>query len=303
MRLIKFIRCFYYNLQKNELMLRAAALAYYAIFSIFPLLLLITAAIGVILRNPAKQRAIIDSIASFMPSGASTIVSLIKSIVLSSAISTSIVAILTLFWSATGFLRGLLATVDRIHAEKYTRSSLHMRAIGIVIILLSIPALFLTLMLASFSHEIIRFISLPDFMASMLNVTANQASLFIIASIAFYLILRYVPAERPRRRIAFTSAIVTSIGWAAVSYGFAWYLNSDFAHFSVVYGSIGVVIALMLYLYLMNLILLIGAQLNALLSRYPHCTTPHVDGLDDLFNLLHVPIPEEKNLEDEHLPS
>lgn len=294
MRLIKFIRCFYYNLQKNELMLRAAALAYYAIFSIFPLLLLITTAIGIILRNPTKQRAIIDSIAAFMPAGASTIISLIKSIVLSSAIS-SIVAVLTLIWSATGFLRGLLATVDRIHAEKYTRSSLHMRAIGIVIILLSVPALFLTLILASFSHSIIQFIPLPDVMASMLNVIANQASLFVIASIAFYLILRYVPAERPRRRIAFTSAIITSIGWAAVSYGFAWYLSSGLAHFSVVYGSIGVVIALMLYLYLMNLILLIGAQLNALLSRYPHCTTPHVDGLDDLFTLLHVPIPEEKS--------
>ena len=244
MHLIKFIRCFYYNLQKNELTLRAAALAYYAIFSIFPLLLLITAAIGVILRNPAKQRAIIDAIAAFMPSGADAIVSLIKSIVLSSAIP-SIIAVLTLIWSATGFLRGLLATVDRIHAEKYTRSSLHMRAIGIVIIFLSIPALFLTLMLASFSHEIIRFIPLPDFMASTLNVIANQASLFIIASIASYLILRYVPAERPHRRIALTSAIVTSIGWAIVSYGFAWYLSSGLAHFNVVYGSIGVVIALM----------------------------------------------------------
>lgn len=291
--IVKFVRCFYYNMIRNELFLRAAALTYYAVFSIFPLLILITSLLGFVLQDPEKQQAIIDAVINLIPHGAEIITNLLQDVIAARTIP-NIIAVITLLWSATGFLRGLLSAIDLIHSKEYTHNSFVMRGIGVIIILLTIPALFLLLFLSSLSSIIINilFIPLPGYLNSLLNVLASGSAVFIIATLAFFLMMHYIPSRQAPTRVSFLSSMLTALIWVLLGYGFSWYLSSGFSNFNVVYGSIGAVMALMLYLYLTSTVILFGAQFNAALANFGECQTPYIQGLDELLRRLRLPLPQ-----------
>jgi len=298
LQVIRFIRCFYYGLLRNELFLRAAALTYYAIFSIFPIIVLISSIIGWILRDPQKQQAVINAIINLMPKGTDIITNLLQSVIRTSAI-TNAIALLTLLWSATGFLRGLLSAIDLIHSREYTHSTFMMRGIGVIIIMLSVPALFILLLLTGLSTQILQAFPHSREWGPVFSILSSGMPVFSIAALTFFLMLRYIPGHRTTTQTAFISALITAGAWLLLGYGFAWYLQSGFANFNVIYGSIGAVMALLLYLYLSNVIILFGAQINATLAVFQTCTTPYIAGLDDLLRFLHLPLPE---ISDEELP-
>jgi membrane protein len=297
----KFIRCYYYNMLRNELFLRAAALTYYAIFSIFPLLILLTTLLALIMRNPDRQQAVIDAVINMMPAGTEIITDLIQSVVASRTVP-SIIAVITLLWAATGFLRGLLSAIDLIHSREYTHGSIVMRGVGVLVILLTVPGLFLLLFLSSISALLLEFIpfDFPSQIDSLLHVLASGFVVFIVATLAFFLLMHYAPTRRAPARITMISSLITAAAWVLLGYGFSWYLSSGFSNFNVVYGSIGAVMALMLYLYLTNAVILLGAQINASLGHFGNCQTPHIDGFDDFLKFLHLPLPEIN--EEEHPP-
>lgn len=288
---IQFLRCFYYGMFRNELFLRSAALTYYAIFSIFPITILITTIAGWILQDPEKQQAIINAFIDLMPHGTEIITDLLQSVISTSTI-TSIIAMLTLLWSATGFLRGLLSAIDLIHSRQYTHSTFVMRGIGVIIIILAVPALFILLLLTGISSQFLRSFPLPQEWKPAVDLLASGLPVFFIAAIAFFLMLRYIPGQRTPIGTTLISAFVTALVWVLLGYGFSWYLRSGFANFNVIYGSIGAVMALMLYLYLSNVVILFGAQTNAALAYFQTCSTPHIGGLDDVLKFLHLPLPE-----------
>ena len=290
---VTFVRCFYYSMVRNELFLRSAALTYYAVFSIFPLLILLSSLLGLILENPVKQQSMINAIINLIPEGAKIITDLLQNVVASRAVP-SIIAAITLLWSATGFLRGLLSAIDLIHSREYTHNSFVMRGIGVLIILLAAPSLFLLLLLASLSSFIIDFIpfALPGYLISLLTILASGFAVFIMATLAFFLMMRYIPSRRPPTRTALISSTITSLAWVTLGYGFSWYLSSGFSNFNVVYGSIGAVMALMLYLYLTNVVILFGVQINASLANFNECKAPYIPGFDDTLRKLKLPLPE-----------
>ncbi len=288
---VRFIRCFYYGMLRNELFLRSAALTYYAIFSIFPITVLISSIVGWILQDPEKQQTVIQAIISLMPEGTEIITDLLQSVISTSTI-TSIIALLTLFWSATGFLRGLLSAIDLIHSRQYTHSTFIMRGIGVIIIILAAPALFFLLLLTGLSSQILREFPLPDNLNHIVNVFSSGVPVFLIAALAFFLMLRYIPGERTSARTSLISALLTATAWLVLGYGFAWYLRSGFANFNVIYGSIGAVMAMMLYFYLSNVVILVGAQINAVLGHFDQCHAPYISGLDDVLKFFRLPLPE-----------
>ena len=289
----KFIRCFYYHMIRNELFLRAAALTYYAIFSIFPMLVLITTLLGIVLQDVDRQQAVIQAIINLMPDGTEIITDLLKSVVASRTVP-SIIAVITLLWSATGFLRGLLSAIDLVHSREYTHSSFMMRGIGGIVLVLTVPALFLLLFLSTISSVLIEYlpVDLPYYLDYLLKVLANGTIVFVMATAVFFLMMHFIPSRRAPARVTFVSSLITALAWVLLGYGFSLYLSSGFAKFNVIYGSIGAVMALMLYLYLTNAVVLLGAQLNASLARFEECRTPYIAGFDEFLKFMRMPLPE-----------
>ncbi len=74
---------------------------------------------------------------------------------------------------------------------------------------------------------------------------------------------RWVPTVHVPWYASFWGALAASIGWKAVSTGFAWYLGSGFARYQLVYGSLGAIVAFLFLIYIIALITLFGAHLTA----------------------------------------
>lgn len=76
------------------------------------------------------------------------------------------------------------------------------------------------------------------------------------------------PSERPKRKYVFPGAFISLLSWLAFSIGFAYYVD-NMANYSVVYGSIGAIIILLMWFYFSAITILMGAECNhALLSVY-----------------------------------
>lgn len=85
--------------------------------------------------------------------------------------------------------------------------------------------------------------------------------------ITFFLIYKYVPNKRLKFSNIIVGTIFTTVGWVTASLLFSFYVNS-FANYEKVYGSLGGVFALIIWLYISALIILLGGELNALSSYF-----------------------------------
>jgi membrane protein len=76
-------------------------------------------------------------------------------------------------------------------------------------------------------------------------------------------VYRWVPGTRVKGYEAFLGAVVAAVGWELAQGGFSWYLTSGLARYQLIYGSLGAVIAFMLWLYVTAVVVLYGAHLSA----------------------------------------
>lgn len=86
---------------------------------------------------------------------------------------------------------------------------------------------------------------------------------FIIAAVAFTLLYRYGPSRRPARwRWVAFGGVLAALAWLAISLTFSWYVN-NVAHLGVTYGSLGAMVAYMIWMWVSAMVVLIGAELNS----------------------------------------
>ena len=278
--MLRFLRCFYHRWLKHEASLRAAALTYYAVFSIFPMLLLMTSGAGWLLRDPAYQKRVTEVFISLAPQGSMAIVRLVQDIVFSHSV-TNYMAALTLLWSASGFWRGLLAAIAVIHDGKLSRNGLLLRAWSVALLGVLMFGLLVMLAVLSLATRIIAL--LPAGKNSvLLNTSVHHLVIFGAASTAFYLLFRLIPTRKSHRWQTLLAASLTAAAWAAVNNGFAQYLATSLQRLNLIYGSIAAVVALMLYLYLVNLVILAGAQIHAVLRDLSTCSPPPLPFIETL---------------------
>ncbi|MBV9993824.1 MAG: YihY/virulence factor BrkB family protein [Caulobacteraceae bacterium] len=88
-------------------------------------------------------------------------------------------------------------------------------------------------------------------------------TVFVVAAATFTLLYRYGPSRRRARwRWVAFGGLIAALGWMAVSLAFSWYVN-NVAHFGVTYGSLGAIIAYMLWVWVSAMVVLTGAELNS----------------------------------------
>ncbi len=283
---IEFIRCYIQAMDEDEVPVRAAALAYYAVFSLFPLLLLISSAVGFLLVEPERQQQVLDALIEFFPAGQEILVGVVQNAltgVVDFRTLTGVIAIIGLIWAASGFFRGLEVSIHHIFGTGRRRAVWKSRGIGMIMALLILPLLLFAVALSTLSSRLLHIPNLPDYAVDLLSLGANYGITLLIITVAFFLLFRFVPSGWTPVRPAIIGAFISAMAWSFLTLVFNWYLNSDFASFNVVYGSIGTLFALILYLYLMNFIILLGAELTAQFARTKECDPPPLPDVVEQF--------------------
>jgi membrane protein len=243
---------------------QAATLAYYAIFSIFPLTLLFAVLIGRILGPVTAQTQIGNALGMFLPADTAGLLRQNISDALSQSESFTLIALAGLLWSALGLFSNITFSLDVVFAVSARRSLWRQRLVALVMTLILV-----VLVTASFvTSAVLRLIS-----ASLLG---QQSSWLTIGTIflpmglnmvIFALLFRFVPAREVHWDAVWPAAIFGAVGWELAKSGFVWY-TSSVANFQFIYGGIATAIVLLLWAYLIAAIFLFSAELCSQLNQW-----------------------------------
>ncbi|NJL54652.1 YihY/virulence factor BrkB family protein [bacterium] len=243
---------------------QAAALSYYAVFSVFPLALLLAVGIGTILGPTVAQQQIVDGLALFLPEQTDTISLIQDSLAdaLNQSGSFTLLAVLGVSWSALGLFSNLTSSLDQIFQAPQGRSLWRKRLLAFVMTLILI-ALVITSFLTS---GILRLIDALT--ASSVWISIGTFFLpFGLNMVIFVLLFRYVPSRLVTWDAVWPASVFGAVVLEAAKALFAWYL-STLANFQIVYGSIATVIVFLLWAFLTACIFLLSAELCSQLNLW-----------------------------------
>ncbi len=261
-----FVLRFYRIFTHNALQSSSAEMAYYLLFAFFPVIMVVYASFAlagwanpefvarftVIL--PQSIRELIDSFIKHISSDASNLSFLITGIILA-------------MYSVTRFTRSVKAKVRKIYSAA-SNSSIFMEWItSAVFSALLFAVFYITLFLMILGDHFINLVSnyivISNVANTLLLVLRYLITVFVALSTLF-LFYYIIPNVKQSFSDVIFGTVFTVLGWLAVSFGFTYYMN-NFANYSVVYGSIGAFIMLLLWFYLLSLLLLVGAVINSMI--------------------------------------
>ena len=241
----------------------AASLAYYAIFSLFPLLLLLVVGGSYFLDSHTVYQNVTRFIHEVIPSSQDWIDEVLRQ-VLATRGRVGIISSVTLLWSASGFFTNLVYNIDLAWPHIPQRNYLEKRLIGVLMIV-AFTALLLVSMLFEWAANLF---PIQDYFITtigeidLLRMFSSLVS-FLMSFLLFVALYYWVPNTSLPFSASFWSALMVSVMWKVVAEAFNWYLRSGLGDFTLVYGSLGSIIAFLLLIYLASWIFLFGAHLCA----------------------------------------
>lgn len=244
---------------------RAAALAYYAIFSIFPLSLLFAIAVGSILGDALVANQIATALPLFLPPGTEQLLlDNISDQALALGRSAGLLGIAGLLWSALGLFSNVSSSLDLIFRVSARRSVWRHRMSALVmalILILLVTASFVTSGVMGLTSALVAVY--PSFWITVGTVFLPLGLNMVI----FALLFHYVPAKQVYWDAVWPAALFGAIGWELAKEAFRWYLG-NLANFEFVYSTIATVIVLLLWTFMLASIFLFSAELCAQLNDW-----------------------------------
>ena len=246
----------------------AKASAYSSIFTFFPALLVLGSVMATVKRGEVYLREISYALGTILPAGSSTALSYLRGSEdrpVGLLISTSLLTI----WSASGVIISWMDGFRRAYQLPKTWGLVQERLIAISLVFMAgLPLSFATILVAFGSRIEMRILFLlgHEFGPLILLLWgAIRWSIAILTSIAVIQLIYHnaVPRTQPWHSVL-PGAVLSTVMWLLSSALFGWYLQ-HYTDYSVIYGSLGVGIALLVWMYLISLVVLIGAEFNAML--------------------------------------
>jgi membrane protein len=269
-----FVMRLWKRIQRDELTDRAAALTYYAVLSLFPGLIVLVALLGVLGHYPSTVNAVFKILTQ---SGASkqTIDAVrgpLEGVVRSKGGAGALlgVGLIGALWSASGYIGAFMRAANNIYGVEEGRKFWKLRPlqVGITIVLLVVAVLVLAAMVmtGSLARAVGDQIGLGSSAVTVWNA-AKWPVIAVLAIVMIGVLYRASPdvEGRKMRPITFGSVFALAL-WAIVSVGFAFYV-SNFGSYNKTYGTLGGVVALLVWLWITNLALLVGLALDAQLEE------------------------------------
>jgi membrane protein len=268
LRFLRLLRLAFWRAFVHDAFAIAKASAYSSILTFFPVLLLIGSTLASWRKGAPYLREISYAIGSIIPAGSNTVLSYLKGSGQHPGRFLTTTALITL-WTASGVMISWMDGFRRCYELPKTWGLLKERLIAFLLVIFAlVPMTFATLLVAvgsKFETRLLPYLD-PDFSAYVLLlwgglrwVIATLTSISVIALIYH----NAVPRTQPWHSVI-PGAILATILWFSVTVGFRAYLQ-HFGDFGTIYGSLGAGMALLVWMYMISLVVLVGAEFNALL--------------------------------------
>lgn len=254
------------KIMEDEVPALASQLSYSLLLSFFPFLIFLMTLLG---YSSIDNEYILLELKAILPNSAYELVynTIIEILSTRDGNLLYFSIIFTVWTSSTGF-RAVIKGINKAYDEKEKRSLLKVFLISILSTLSLGFLIILTVFFLVFGQLIGLYLVQKFKMGSLFYLTWNIIRYVIILSsliATFALMYKFIPSRKLKWKEVMSGAIFATVGWLLSSFVFSYYVN-NFANYSRIYGSIGAVIILMIWLYLTSIIIILGGELNAFIS-------------------------------------
>jgi membrane protein len=278
--------------QRDNLTDWAAALTYYSVLSLFPGLIVMTAGLGMLGRN--DTRALVDTIREIGPgSGTDLLVDAVNEIQEAQAPAgpLALLGLASALWTASAYIGAFMRATNAIYDIQEGRPiwktvPVRVALTAAVVILLGVCTVGVVVS-GSLADRIGGWLGLARATIAVWGIVKWPVMMALI-SLVFALLYWAAPNVRqPGFRWLTPGSALAVLLWAGASWGFAFYVG-HFGSYNRVYGSLGGVVVFLVWLWISNIAVLLGAELDAELARarniahgHPADAEPYLPPRDD----------------------
>ncbi len=257
---------------KDDVGYLAAALTYYAFFSLFPAVLLAALITAFFVKPEDAYGFIFAEVGQFAPGLVKFLSESLKKVIESRSTAgwSALIGSVVLIFTSTGAFEALDKAINRAWNAERVPSFFKGKLVGFFM-MLAVGALLLLSVSVSVGLTSARsfttyYIGEPLFSQivwTIVNLAASTGIIFL----GFLFMYRYIPRRAIGFRDVYVGAFFAALVWSAAKELFALYLGSSFVNYSAVYGTVGTIIALLTWFYVSSLIVLTGAEFASETAR------------------------------------
>lgn len=259
-RLWRIIKGTVQGVEEHESPVRAAALAYHGILSLFPLVLFLVFVGSQFLtsfRVEEQLDAFLDQ--ALLPSVATPVKRIVDNTVANRG-SIGLLSIVGLIWTSSNLFNNLTVSLNVIWGASL--KAVWRRRVGAVLAVLGLGTLFLVSVVLS-AIPALPFLDQGTILWDFLDLGVGMA----VTMLLFWMLYWILPQTTVKARAAFAGALLATIAWEGAQQIFRWFLTSGLDNYDAVYGSLASVVALIIWAYLTGMIIFVGAEFGATLQR------------------------------------
>ncbi len=251
----------------------AAALTYYSVLSIFPALIALISIVGLVADPATITRVLTDTISQLGPSSAvEQLQGPIKEITANSGKAglALIIGLAGALWTASGYVGAFMRASNAIYEIEEGRPFYKLRPLQILVTLileLMLAIVVLGLIVSGpLATAIGNAVGLGDTALTIFNIAKWPVLLVIVAVMLAILYYSAPNAKLPGFQWISPGSVVAVVIWILASAAFAFYV-ANFGSYGKTYGTLGGAVTFLVWMWITNLALLFGAELNAELER------------------------------------
>jgi YihY family inner membrane protein len=265
----------------------AASLTYYGVLSIFPALLVLVSAIG--LAGHSVTQSLLDNLGQLAPGSVRQVLGTAIGNLQNSQRSAGVLVVVSLLvalWSASGYVAAFMRASNVIYDVPEGRpiwKTVPIRiAVTVVMLVLLAASALAVIVTGGLADRVGRVLGIGSMAVTIWEI-AKWPVLLVVVSFMFGLLYWASPNARQGFRWVTPGGVLAVVVWVVASAAFAVYV-ANFSSYNKTYGSLAGVIVFLVWLWISNLAILLGAELNAELERgrsiaagQPHEREPYME--------------------------
>lgn len=247
----------------------AASIAYYALLSLFPFLLLVISLLGSITADEEDRIAVLTFVFDYFPTQFEFVNTQLEAF-RRTRLQLGVAGGLALIWASLGVFGAITTAVNEAWGVERQRSFLKHRLVSFMMLVASGGVLMLALITVSaievaqaswFGVMLARF----EWLGALRSFAFSYGATILLI-LAVGLLYYFIPNAKTRFRDVWVGAIFTGVLWRAAFAGFTWYVGRS-GQLSLIHGSIAAVVVFLLWIYVSSVILMYGVEFTAAYAR------------------------------------
>jgi membrane protein len=247
----------------------AASIAYYALLSLFPFLLLVISMLGAVTADDADRLSVLSFVFRYFPTQLDFVTGQLDAL-RAARLQLGVAGSLALVWGSLGVFGAVTSAVNEAWGVEKQRSFWKHRLVSFLMLVAAGGVMMLALLLVS----LIQMAQATWFGAMLASYTwlttlqtfavRNLATSLLVIGVG--LVFYFIPNAKTRFRDVWVGAVLTGLLWRLAFQGFAWYIRMN-SGLKMIHGSVAAVIVFLLWVYVSAVILMYGVEFTAAYAR------------------------------------